>query len=67
MIVVLLFCKRINNYPFTPLYQYAYSSYYSQLQISLQGEFVFQSQLFSLAFTFFISTVFIINISVILL
>ena len=66
MIVVLLFCKHI-DYPFTPLYQYAHSSYYSQLQISLQGEFVFQSQLFSLAFIFFISTVFIINISAILL
>ena len=33
MIVVLLFCKHI-NYPFTPLYQYAYSSYYSELHIS---------------------------------
>ena len=33
MIVVLLFCKHI-NYPFTSLYQYACSSYYSELHIS---------------------------------
>ena len=33
MIVVLLICKHI-NYPFTSLYQYAYSSYYSELHIS---------------------------------
>ena len=66
MIVVLLFSKHVYH-PFTPLHKYAYSSYCSQLHISLLGEFVFQSQLFRLAIISFTFMVFIINISAVLL